>query len=90
MHVCVCVCVFVCVCVCVCVCWCVMVRDDGVLLTTSSSFPVCMDHTNISKVSSDPALTTSLLGLSAKHANCTGRGDANVRKLRYLKQANII
>ena len=62
---------------------------DVVFICTSRSFPVCMDQTNISKVSSDPALTTSLLGSSARQANWTGRGEANVRKLRYLKYNTI-
>ena len=43
-----------------------------------------MDHTNISNTSSPPAHTISPLLSTVKHENCTGRGDVNVRKLRYL------
>ena len=52
---------------------------------TSKSLPVCMDQTNTSKVSCDPAHTTSPLGSSPTEENWTGRGDAKVRKLRYLE-----
>ena len=44
-----------------------------------------MDHMNISNVSTEPAQITSPLLSKAKHENWQGRGEANVRKLRYLK-----
>jgi hypothetical protein len=59
--------------------------DQKSLFTiTSNNLPVCMDHTNISNTSSPPAHTISPLLSTVKHENCTGRGDVNVRKLRYL------
>lgn len=51
---------------------------------TSRSLPVCMDHTKISKESWAPAQTISPLESTATQENCVGRGDVNVRKLRYL------
>ena len=55
---------------------------------TSNNLPVCIDQTKISNVSCDPAQTTSPLGSRVKQENCTGRGEANVRKLRYLERKN--
>ena len=54
------------------------------LVDTSRSRPVWTDHTNISKVSCDPAHNTSPLGSRVRQVNWAGRGEANVRKLRYL------
>ena len=53
---------------------------------TSSKRPVRIDHTNTSNESSEPAATNSPLASQARHANCVGRGDVNVRKLRYLNK----
>ena len=52
---------------------------------TSNSLPVCMDQTNISKVSRAPAHTMSPLWSMVRQLNCEGLGEVNVRKLRYLK-----
>jgi hypothetical protein len=43
-----------------------------------------MDQMKISKESWAPALTSSPLKSTAREENCTGRGEVNVRKLRYL------
>ena len=44
-----------------------------------------MDQTNISNELTEPAATISPLFSKARHENWAGRGDANVRKLRYLE-----
>lgn len=50
-----------------------------------------MDHKYISNTSSAPAATNSLAESIAKQLNCTGLGEAKVRKFRYLRQnGNII
>src|SRR5712675_447303 len=47
-----------------------------------------MDHRKTSNESVEPAVMTSPLGSTAKHENCTGDGEVNVRKLRYRIRSN--
>lgn len=53
-------------------------------LRISNKRPTFIDHKNISNTSCPPAATNSPEWSMATHENCTGRGEVNVRKLRYL------
>lgn len=61
------------------------------LILTSKSLPIFIDHKYASKTSCPPAAINSPVESIATQLNCTGRGDTNVLKLRYLQgKLNII
>lgn len=53
---------------------------------TSNSLPIFIDHKYASNTSCPPAAINSPLESIATQLNCTGRGDTNVLKLRYLQK----
>lgn len=60
----------------------VVIREN---FHTSTRRPILSDQRYISNTSWPPAATNSAVPSSATHENCTGLGEVNVLKFRYLK-----
>lgn len=59
-------------------------------IITSKSLPIFIDHRYASKTSCPPAAINSPVESIDTQLNCTGRGDTNVLKLRYLRKKLIL
>lgn len=59
-------------------------------MLTSNSLPIFIDHRYASNTSCPPAAINSPVESMATQLNCTGRGDTNVLKLRYLQITHSI